>query len=91
LETQLDDLIELWQGQRDNHQDNPLAIQEIQQLINDTTHERDQIRGQYRQGSKTYAQVLQAMQSLNRKVRIFQIPLDDQHAIDVNGRVITYR
>jgi uncharacterized phage infection (PIP) family protein YhgE len=91
LETKLDDLIDLWQSQRDSHQDNPLAVREIQQLLNETNSEKDQLRGQYRQGTKDYAQVLQALQALNRKVRIFQIPLDDQHAIDVNGRVITYR
>jgi hypothetical protein len=91
LETQLEDLLLLWQNQWNNHQDNPTAVQEIQQLLNDTAHEKDRIRQEYRQGAKNYNQVLQSLQTLHRKVRVFQIPLDDQHAIDVNGRVITYR
>ncbi|HEX7975718.1 MAG TPA: hypothetical protein VF498_15010, partial [Anaerolineales bacterium] len=91
LESELDELAQLWQNQWHSHQDNPLATDEIRKLLSELEQEREQVKRQYRQGAKNYGQVVQALQTLRRKARIHQVPIDDSHVIDVNGRMIAYR
>ena len=67
------------------------ASEDIHKLLNDADQEMYRIKTQYREGALTYDQVLQAIQALHRKVRLYQAVLDDAHVVDVNGRVITSR
>jgi phage terminase small subunit len=91
LEAELDEMVQLWQQQWRVYRDNPIAEEEIHNLLGEIDNQRSQIKRQARQGSTTYDQILQAMQSLHRRVRVAQISIDDNHVIDLNGRIITYR
>jgi len=91
LEAELDDMVQHWQQQWRVYRDNPMAEQEIHKLLGEIDSQRGQIKRQARQGSTTYDQILQALQSLHRRIRIAQVPIDDTHVIDLNGRLITYR
>jgi hypothetical protein len=91
LEAELDDMVQHWQQQWRVYRDNPMAEQEIHKLLGEIDSQRGQIKRQARQGSTTYDQILQALQSLHRRIRIAQVAIDDTHVIDLNGRLITYR
>ena len=91
LEAEMDEMVRLWQLQWRTYRDNPMAEEEIHQLLGEIDNQRSQIKRQARQGTATYDQILQAMQSLHRKLRITQVPINDSHVIDLNGRIISYR
>jgi hypothetical protein len=91
LEAAIAERAELWQSLLDQHRDNPLASQELHELLDSIDQEQDRIRRGYLQGDLDYAQVLQALKALERKVRFYQVALDDEHALDASGRVTRRR
>jgi hypothetical protein len=78
---------ELWQA----HRERPETTDEIRKLLADVDGERDLLKRQYRQGARSYDQVLQTLQAFQRKLRLAQVVLDDTHLLDINGRSIAYR
>jgi hypothetical protein len=90
-ETELDGFLSLWEKLQSSYKDNLEASEDIHKLLNDADQEMYRIKTQYREGALTYDQVLQAIQALHRKVRMYQAVLDEAHVVDVNGRVITSR
>ena len=88
LENELDENLSLWEKLQKTYQDNPEASEDINQLLNEADQEMYRVKTQYREGTLIYTQVHQAIQSLHRKVRLYQAVLDDAHVIDVSGRVI---
>jgi hypothetical protein len=91
FETELDGFLSLWEKLQLSYQDNIEASEDIHKLLNEADQEMYRIKIQSREGVLTYDQVLQAIQTLHRKVRLYQAVLDDAHVVDVNGRVITSR
>ncbi len=91
LEADIDELAQLWQQQMQTYRDNPNTTEEIRRLLGELENQHSSIKRQYRQGGKTYEQILQALQSLQRRIRIAQVSIDENHVIDVNGRMIAYR
>ena len=91
LETELDELAQLWQTQWNSYRENPHATEDIRKLLAEIAGEREQLKRQYRQGAQNFSQVLQSLQMLHRKARTAQVAIDENHLIDVNGRVIAYR
>lgn len=91
MERELDGFLSGWEKLARAYPDNPDANQDIQQLLNDADQEMYRVKTQYREGRLTYAQVQQSIQTLHRKVRLYQAVLDDTHVVDLQGRVITSR
>jgi chromosome segregation ATPase len=91
LESQLADLTNQWQAQWQSRRDNPVVGEEIRNLLGEIEQEQNSIRQQYEQGARSYDQVLQALRDLIRKARVAQVAIDENHVIDVSGRVIAYR
>jgi hypothetical protein len=91
LEAAIAERAELWQSLLEQHRDNPLASQELQELLDSIDQEQHRIRRDYLQGDLDYAQVLQALKALDRKVRFYQVALDDEHALDASGHVTRRR
>lgn len=91
MERELDGFLSGWEKLARAYPDNPEASQDIQQLLNEADQEMYRVKTQYREGRLTYAQVQQAVQTLHRKVRLYQAVLDDTHVVDLQGRVITSR
>jgi DNA repair exonuclease SbcCD ATPase subunit len=91
LEAEINDLAQLWENHWYAQRDNPIASQEIRELLEAIDHEQAQIRQQYKKGDKSYSQVLEALKALHRKIKHFKAALDEDHAIDVSGRVNTRR
>jgi len=87
LETSLNDLTGPWQDRLGEYRDNPDASLEIRELLDSVDAELKRIRRQYTQGAMDYNQVLLALRTLQRKVRFYQVALDDEHAVDASGRV----
>ena len=88
LESELDENLNLWEKLQKTYQSNPEASEDIHKLLNDADQEMYRVKTQYREGTLSYTQALQAIQSLHRKVRLYQAVLDDAHVVDVTGRVI---
>jgi chromosome segregation ATPase len=88
LESELDEYLSLWEKLQKTYQDNPDAGEDIHKLLDEADQEMYRVKTQYREGRLDYAAVYQAIQSLHRKVRLYQAVLDDAHVVDVNGRVI---
>lgn len=91
LEQELDQYNRQWDQRWQEHQTNKLASEEIRELITNTENEQYRIRTQFREGTADYSKTLTSLQSLHRKVRLYQVALDDNHVIDVSGQVITSR
>ncbi len=91
LETSLNDLVGPWQDRLGEYRDNPDASLEIRELLDSVDAELKRIHRQYTQGAMDYNQVLLALRTLQRKVRFYQVALDDEHAVDASGRVTRRR
>jgi len=87
LEADLHDLVQLWQNHLYELQNNPEAAADLQLLLEDISRELGQVRRRYQQGGADYNTVLQTMKTLNRRVRYFQIALDDERALDIQGKI----
>jgi DNA repair exonuclease SbcCD ATPase subunit len=87
LEADLDDLVQLWKNHLYELQEYPEAAADLQTLLEDISRELAQVRRRYQQGGMDYNAVLQSMKTLNRRVRYFQIALDDERALDIQGKV----
>ena len=87
LEGQVNESAQMWQNLLLEYQSNPQASQEIQELLEAINHELAQIRRNYSQGSADYAQTLGALKSLIKRLRYYQVELDEQSALDASGRV----
>ncbi len=84
------DLLELgqrWQEQWQAYQDEPEVSQEIRSLLNEMEREMSALRRKAQQKGSNYDQTLQALKTLHRKVRFFQVALDEEHALDASGNV----
>ncbi len=88
LESELDEYLGLWEKLEKTYQDNLDAREDIHKLLDEADQEMYRVKTQYREGRHDYTAVFQAIQSLHRKVRLYQAVLDDAHVVDVNGRVI---
>ena len=91
LEVELSELAGMWEENRYEYRDMPETDREIRALLDDIEHELATIRRQYKQKTKNYKQVLRAMKDLNKKVKYWQVALDDNNALDASGRVHTRR
>ena len=91
LESELDEFTQSWQAQLQSYRENPAASREIQELLDGIRTERNNLQRLYRQGTSDYSQILQSLKAIQRKLRYFQVALDDDHAVDINGRVIKRR
>ncbi|MEW5873115.1 MAG: hypothetical protein AB1894_27900 [Chloroflexota bacterium] len=87
LEGELSEMAEVWQNQWYAHRDQPEVSQDIRALLDEIDHELSQLKRQYKQHSRDYNQILQQMKNLHRKVRYYQVALDEDHSIDSSGSV----
>ena len=85
LENQLIDLEQRWQNNWNNYQSDPDIVQEIRRLLDETDRELANLKRAYKNKSKNYSQVLQSLKSLERKVAYYQVALDENRALDVDG------
>jgi DNA repair exonuclease SbcCD ATPase subunit len=91
LESEIDEMMQAWEQLRQNYRENQVTAGEIRRLLGDVDNERNQLKRQARQDIRSYDQILQGLQSLNRRLRLAQVSIDENHVIDVNGRIIAYR
>jgi chromosome segregation ATPase len=91
LEEELEEYRLGWEANLREYRSNEMAGEEINELLTSLDSEHKQIRQQYQNGAKTYDQVLQSLRQLIRKARVAQVQIDEQHAVDVHGGVITRR
>ncbi len=91
LETSISDLAGPWQDRLGEYRDNPDASLEIRELLDSIDGELKRIRQEYARSKLDYNQVLLALRTLQRKVRFYQVALDDEHAVDASGRVTRRR
>ena len=91
VELDINEAAQLWQNHWYTYREYPEISQEIRDLLDGIDHELAQIRRYYKQKTSDYQQVLQAMKNLYRKVRYYQVALDEEHAIDYSGQVHTKR
>lgn len=91
LENEIDESAQAWEQLRQTYRENQVTAGEIRRLLGDVDNERNQLKRQARQDIRSYDQILQGLQSLNRRLRLAQVSIDENHVIDVNGRIIAYR
>jgi hypothetical protein len=80
---------QLWHQLQREHRESPQANQEIRELLDGVEQEARRLKEQSRRGDLTAEQLQQALKKVNRRLRLAQVAIDDQHAVDINGRVIT--
>lgn len=91
LETDLDELAAKWEALWEAYRDNPTTAEEIRKLLADIDGERDMLERQFRQGERSYGEVLHTLQQLARRARLTQVMIDERTALDINGRIIPYK
>lgn len=84
LENAIIDLAQNWQNNWRNYQDDPQVAQDIRNLLDQIEHELSGIKRRYKQ-KRNYSQVYQSMKALERKARAYQVELDQNRALDVEG------
>ena len=67
-----------------NYQDEPQVTGDIRHLLEEVEREMSSLKRQYKQ-KRNYAQALQSLKTLERKVRAYQVELDQDRALDVDG------
>lgn len=91
LENELDEYLSKWERLLEKYPDQAVVVEEIRSLLDDSDQELFQIKQSYREGALNYDEVYQKAQNLHRKVRLFQVALDETHTLDVSGKIITSR
>jgi hypothetical protein len=86
-EAQVNEAVQQWQNLLVEYQSNPQATQEIQDLLDAIHRELAQIHRNYNQGNANYAQTMDALRALLKRLRYYQVELDEQSALDSSGRV----
>jgi DNA repair exonuclease SbcCD ATPase subunit len=87
IEAQVNEASQMWRNLQDEYRSYPQAAQEIQELLDATHRELAQIRRNYSQGNADYTQTLQALKSLLKQIRFYQVALDEESALDASGSV----
>jgi hypothetical protein len=87
LEAQINELIQLWQNLLYEYGENEQTSQEIRGLLETSRRDLAQMRRAYLHGSADYVQTLQAMKALHKRLRYYQVALDEESALDVQGNV----
>lgn len=88
LEEELDQLVGQWQGQLQSYASSPETAKAIRELIHSINDEYNRIQREARQGRLNYDQTVRELEELRRRARIAQVPFDDSHVLDINGRQI---
>lgn len=91
LEEQIVALAEPWESLLAQHRDNPVASREIRGLLADLDDEMEDIEKGYLRGELDYDEVVKQMRNLQRRIRYYQVALDDETAMDSSGRLIRRR
>ena len=91
LETDLDELAAQWENLWQAYRDNPTPSEEIRKLLADIDGERDLLQRQFRQGERSFGEVIHTLQQLQRRARLTQVMIDERTALDINGRIIPYK
>lgn len=86
-EAQVNEAAQQWQNLLYEYQSNPQASQEIKELLEAIHHELAQIRRNYSQGSADYNQTLGALKALLKRLRYYQVALDEESALDASGNI----
>lgn len=86
-EAQVNEAAQQWQNLLYEHQGNPQASQEIKELLEAIHHELAQIRRNYSQGGADYHQTLGALKALIKRLRYYQVALDEESALDASGNI----
>jgi hypothetical protein len=82
---------QLWRGLARTYADNPLASSEIEGLLGKAERDYTSIKNGWKQQTLGYPQVLKAFDLLVRSLRLGLIAIDDNHSVDVHGRVTRRR
>jgi len=91
LGSDLDELAAKWENLWQAYRDNPVTAEEIRKLLAEIDGERDQLQRQFRQGERSFGEVIHSLQQLQRRARLTQVMIDERTALDINGRIIPYK
>jgi len=91
LRSDLDELAAKWENLWQAYRDNPVTAEEIRKLLAEIDGERDQLQRQFRQGERSFGEVIHSLQQLQRRARLTQVMIDERTALDINGRIIPYK
>ena len=91
LEDEINDLTGPWRQMLDTYRDNPTASREIRDLLDDLREQMQNIKSDYLNSSLDYDDVLDQLKIAQRRIRFYQVALDDEHAIDSSGRITRRR
>ncbi len=90
-EDEYQEYAQLWRGLFRTYAGNPLASSEIEGLLAKAERDYASIKNGWKQGTVAYPQVLKAFDLLVRSLRLGLIAIDDDHSVDVHGRVTRRR
>ena len=87
LEEEINEFRQFWQLQANSQSDNPAVRQEIEDLLSTIDSKMANLQRDYQSGRLSYQQVIEAMRTINRQIRFFQVALDEDHALDSSGNI----
>jgi len=91
LELEIFDMARYWKNLMDMYGDNPATFHEINDLLISIDEEQADIKQEYRRGDLTYDQVVQDLKDLHRKVRYYQVSVDEEHSLEYGGNIRSRR
>jgi len=90
-EEEYQEYAQLWRGIGRTYSNNALASSEIEGLLGKAERDYNSIKNGWKQQTMRYPQVLKAFDLLVRSLRLGIIAIDDDHSVDVHGRVTRRR
>ncbi len=85
LEKRLEEARKLWLHQVHTHKGQHMLIDSIESLLAETDRDLETLKKGYEHGGLPYAQVLQGLRSICRKVEDALVPTDGNQVMEING------
>ena len=90
LEDEISRLVRKWDNLRKSQRDNRDVSQAIRQLIDEAKKESDRIKHDFLRDEIDYEQVILDLGGLLSKIRSAQVPVDEENALNVDGKLLPY-
>ena len=91
LDDEILGLAKSWDNLQIQYQEYPEASNEIREMLENLNQALKDIELSYQHGEIDYSDVVEQMKTIQRRVRYYQVALDDEHALDASGREIRRR
>ena len=90
MEEDITKLVRKWENLRRSNREYPDASQVIRELVDEVKTEAERVKRDFLRGRIDYDQVILDLGGLLSSIRSTQVPLDEENALTVDGKVQPY-